>query len=451
LPLLENQDLSGLCENSVLPNVKSYNNIINAWCHTETEDAPERAEFILKALLLRRSKHSMEDRDIITSHPLVSTIRPDIVTFNLVLNAWAKSCQLQSGERAERLLNFMTNHASGENKFIPINHMKVSMNDLDIEPDVISYNSTMNAWSKCGHENAVYRAENVLNRLIDEYKKTGKVVPNSISFSTPMQAWSKTCDPDCGERAEALFNKLVELYQETGDESLKPTQSCYASLVAAYCNQAIITSQMQPFEKAIDALDRLQNEGGHKPKTSYYNMLLSVPSKMNGDESIKFNIAIKAKSILFEMQSESDGRFIPRPDISSFNNVIRGFQNYEDERRKREALFSVLDTFNMLCEYSSCEPNYQTYIQLLKAIQLCLEDDTRDRAILCEEIFRKCCESGLLTNAVLKIVENTLPRQSIQRIEACKTSSGPGPLTVYNLPPEWSDNRRVGQNQRRNR
>jgi hypothetical protein len=329
--------------------------------------------------------------------------------------------------------------------------MKVNMDDLDVEPDVISYNSAINAWSKSGHDSAAYRAETLLNRLISDYKETGRIVPNAISFCTAIQACSKTSDPRCGERAEEIFGKLVELYQESGDDSLKPTESCYSSLASAHCNQTIITSEMQSFDKAVDALNRLQSEGGHERKTLHYNMILSVPSKMCGVETSKFDIAMKAKSILFEMQSNNSRCFIPHPDIFSFNNVIRGFQNYEDERRRRESLFCVLDVFNMLGEDSRCEPNYQTYIQLLQAVQSSLADDSRDRAILCEEIFRKCCESGLLTNGVLKIVQNMLPRQSIQRIEACKISFGSSPLTVNNLPPEWSDNRRVGQNQRRNR
>ena len=78
-------------------------------------------------------------------------------------------------------------------------------------------------------------------------------------------------------------------------------------------------------------------------------------------------------------------------------------------------------------------------------------EDTNDRARVCEEIFRKCCESGLLTNAVIRIVVNMLPSDSLRRLEGCKTNIEPGGLTVYNLPSEWSENRRVGQNERRNR
>jgi hypothetical protein len=105
----------------------------------------------------------------------------------------------------------------------------------------------------------------------------------------------------------------------------------------------------------------------------------------------------------------------------------------------------------MICQADNCNPNDQSYIHLLRAIQSSLLDDTRDRSILCEEIFRNCCEAGLLTNATLKILENLLPQQSMQRLNACRISSGSGQLTVYDLPPEWSDNRRVGQNQRRKR
>jgi hypothetical protein len=78
--LLEHQDLSDLYGNKVLPNVQSYNNGINAWSHDKTENAPERAESILKALLLRRNKTSLDGKGYHDN----SSIR----------------CQLQSGERA---------------------------------------------------------------------------------------------------------------------------------------------------------------------------------------------------------------------------------------------------------------------------------------------------------------------------------------------------------------
>lgn len=443
-----------LYENSVIPNVQSYNNVINAWSHDKSENAPERAESILKALLRRRNQHDLatEEQDSMINHPLVNSINPDVVTFNLVLNAWARSNQLQSGERAERMLNFMAGYSMQDKvTLIPRNEMKINLDDIGVEPDVISYNSTMNAWLKSGHESAANRAEELLNRLMNEYQNTGSIIPNDISFSTVMQAWSKSSDPNCGARAEILFDRLTELHRISGHETLIPSESCYTSLLAAYCNEAVIACKEESFQNAMNTLHRMQDEGGHTPKSSHNNMVLSVPSKISGNESIRFNVATKAKSLLIESQMDTGGDPGSSLDTYSFNHVIKAFQDYKDDFRRRESLFSALDTFNMLCEVDYCEPNDQTYIHLLKAIQSSLVDDSRDRVVLCEEIFRKCCESGLLTNAALKIIENLLPRQSIQRLEACRISSDPGPLTVYNLPPEWSENRRVGQNQRRNR
>jgi len=45
------QSLEDLEETSALPNIKPYNNVINAWSHDRSDEGPERAEEILKALL----------------------------------------------------------------------------------------------------------------------------------------------------------------------------------------------------------------------------------------------------------------------------------------------------------------------------------------------------------------------------------------------------------------
>ena len=443
------QSSEDLEENSVLPNIKSYNNVINAWSHDRSDEGPERAEEILKALL-RKVPPSANSGDI-TSHPLLNAIYPDVVTFNLAINTWTRSGRAEAGERAERILNLLLNHNSTK-AFVLSNELKITLDELNVVPDVISFNSTINAWSKSGVRDGAQRAEGVLTRLLAEYEKHGEVMPNSISFSTSMQAWAKSNEPNRGSKAQDVFDKLISIYRETNDEGLQPSESCYGALISAYCAEAEEIGKREAFEKAVEALSRMQREGGFIAKTSHYNLIISVPSKIRDcDEVIRYDIALKARSILVEMIEVTKGSPHSAPDVYSFNNVLKAFQGYKDEKRKRESLFAVLDIFNMLCESGNCGPNDQTYIHLLKAVQESLIDESEDRALLSEEIFRKCCESGLLTNAVLNIVGNLLPSVSLKRLQACRTASHTGPLTVYNLPTEWSENRRVGQNQRRNR
>ena len=448
------QSLEDLEESMVVPNIKSYNNVINAWSHDRSGEGPERAEEILKALLQQVSASQGESSvGEITRHPLLNQIYPDVVTFNLVINAWTKSGRTEAGERAERILNLLIDQSpQAIRAFVQTDELKVDFDELDVAPDVISFNSTINAWSKSGNRDSPQRSEDVLRRLLAEYEKHGEVTPNTVSFCTAMQAWAKSSEPNRGSKARDLFDELISLYGETNNDRLRPSESCYGALISAYCAEAEENGEDHVFEAAMESLVRMQREGGFIPKTSHYNSILFVPSKMKDcDEVSRFKIASKARSILMEMTEITKGSPLSAPDIYSFNNIIKAFQGYDDEARKRESLFAVLDVFNMLCESNNCGPNDQTYIHILKAVQESLTIESKDRAVLCEEIFRKCCESGLLTNAVLNIVGNLLPPVSLKRLEACRSASKTGSLTVYNLPSEWSENRRVGQNQRRNR
>jgi hypothetical protein len=449
----DDQSLEDLEENMVVPNIKSYNNVINAWSHDRSGDGPERAEELLKALL--RQVFTLEDNSVsgeISRHPLLNLIYPDVVTFNLVINAWTRSGRAEAGKRAERILNLLIDQSPQTIKaFMSNDELKVDFDELNVAPDVISFNSTINAWSKSDDRDSAQRSENVLHQLLTDYEKHGEVVPSAVSFCTAMQAWAKSSDPNRGSKTQDLFDKLICLHNEIDDDRLRPSESCYGALLSAYCADAEETGEEKIFEAAMESLVRMQREGGFIPNTSHYNLLLFVPSKMRDcDEAKRFNIALKARSILEEMTENTKRSPNSAPDIYSFNNIIKAFQGYDDEERKRESLFAVLDVFNMLCETNNCGPNDQTYIHLMKAVQESLIE-SKDRAILCEEIFRKCCESGLLTNAVLNIIGNLLPPVSLKRLEACRTASKTEPLTVYNLPLEWSENRRVGQNQRRNR
>ena len=445
-------DIEDLEENSVVPNIKSYNAVINAWSHEKLGRGPQRAEEILRALLRQVPQSSTSSIDI-TNHPLLSIIYPDVVTFNLTINAWARSELPQAGERAEAILNFMSGKSSSKSAlFLPENDMKISLDELNIVPDVISFNSAINAWCKSGHEEGAYRAQQILDRLLMESGEGGELMPNSISFSTAMNAWAQSSDPNCGSKAETLFERQLTLYEERNNEVCRPSESSFRVLVSAWCNEAAKSGKEETFDKALKAMVRMQREGGFLPKTAEYNLLLSVPSKIQAnDDMSRYNIAMKARAILMEML-ENDRSSGSAPDIYSFNYVIKGFQGYNEEDCRRESLFAVIDAFNMLCETETCNANDQTYIHMFKAIQDSLAGDSQERAgRIIEEIFRKCCESGLLTNAVLRTVANMLPSQSLQRLEACRTNDDSGPLAVNNLPSEWSENRRVGQNQRRDR
>lgn len=61
------------------PNLLSYNTCINAWAQSPTPDSAARAEALFTRMLRRYKEDAF------------STVKPDVVTFSSVLNALAKS------------------------------------------------------------------------------------------------------------------------------------------------------------------------------------------------------------------------------------------------------------------------------------------------------------------------------------------------------------------------
>jgi len=460
---LDDEDYDENINNSVLPNIKSYNAVINSWSHNKSTRGTARAEEILRALLKKGITSLPPSSNRIRPLPIVQGICCDIVTFNSVLNTWAKSESVEAGERAEAILNYLTDFkqrnvstpASNGSKFHGLfkdKEIRSAIATLQIQPDVITYNSVIKAWSQCS--GGAQRAEQVLNRLLNEaerehltFNNTKGVLPNAISFSATIHAWAKTNEVKGGEKSENLLDRMQVLYRKSKDDKLKPSEACHTGVISAWLNCEDRSCAEKCYDKAEKALVKMKEDGFY-PNISVYNSVLSAFAKtgING-----FDRASSARHILMSMIIDATrSNDAAKPDVYSFHHVIKSSLNCtggSDSRKNN--LFSAIDTFNSLCQSDNCQPDYQTFILILKVIQTLMPKESTERTKLCEHFFRQTCESSLLTNAVIRILENLLPLSSWKRLESCRTDSETDLLTVYALPSEWSSKRRIGQNQRR--
>ncbi len=436
-----------LQEHSVFPNIKSYNSIINAWSHNRSSHRLERVMEILRALITKPVADTKVPIDeSITNHPLLQFIEPDSVTLNSTLTCVARSGPKDAGKRSEKILNALM--GTGSPSVIGLKESR-SSSRIYLSPDIISYNIVIKAYAECDD---VSRAEELLDHLVKEGRANPSLKPDANSFNAVIQGWSNSSDVNCGEKAEAIFNRCIERFEETDYDALLPSASYYNYLVRAWCQQALNSGDELSYNKAIEVLNEMRNRG-FSPTTDLHNKLLSIPhtiSVKDGRDESRLKMARLGRAVLLaEVEKESDRTNL---NIFSFNHVIKGFQGFSRARHRRECIFAIIDTFNVISNSQICKPNDQTFIQVFKGIQLSLDKDFNDRGRLCEDLFRECCESGQLTNATIRICQasNMLPKESILKLEACRSDSKSpcGPLTVYNLPFEWSSNRRSGQNQR---
>ena len=83
-----------------------------------------------------------------------------------------------------------------------------------MKPNTISFNSVISAWAKSGERGAAQRAESILKRM-QELHEAGNpdVKPNTISFNSVISAWANSGERGAAERAEAILKRMQELHE----------------------------------------------------------------------------------------------------------------------------------------------------------------------------------------------------------------------------------------------
>ncbi len=392
-----------LDENHAVPNIYTFNALLLAYASIEncSEQITRRGQSVLSGLI--------RGGDILT-YPAIPHVRPNIVTINAYLKLLANSSWSYAAEEARDVLMFLMCNDEHTRNF---KYQSFS----SILDDPIS--------------------RNMLSEL--------QLRPDDITVSTVLHAIanSKT-QRDCGVVANEIMTQLQE-----NDPAFTFTESIYSGAVKVWVNQAKLHNDGAFFFEAEDALKEMENQG-HRPTIELYNSVLSLSSLEFRDEAEKLNVAIRCRTILSRlMDNTTNDSPNFQPNIYSFNHIIKACSRFHDTKNMKFGFFTALDTFNALNQSTYCDANEQTYIHMFKVLQNLVTDEAECIA-LCEELFQKCCQAGLTTNAVLRIIENILPKTSLRRLSDCKKDPEKK-LVVNNLPSEWSTNRRVGQNKRRNR
>ena len=157
----------------------SFNAVLDAWARSGDRVAPRRAEQILTHMdeLYRAGNKG---------------VKPDRYTYNTLINVWAKSCERGSAARAEYVLSIM------EKRF--------REGDQDFKPNTRTYTSVIDAWAKSGEKGAARRAEQILNNMISRYEAAGDpdVKPN-------VHTANAVCNVSRCWKADLLFSQILKL------------------------------------------------------------------------------------------------------------------------------------------------------------------------------------------------------------------------------------------------
>jgi len=301
------------------PNIKTFNACINAWAQCPMQsDSALRAKAILEKLNVLQ-----------TVKGLLLDVTPNNVSYNSIIKAHAN---LGEGDQAEAVLTLMEDF------------YKTSNNE-EIKPDLVSFSTVLNAYAKIApyESGAERKAEDLLTRMIKEYKNKVDENGREISYSVQPNVWCFNAVLNChaargsGNRALLLLNAMEEMAEKDKIEAVRPDTYTYNTVLKALAN----SRERGSIDRARQILDKMESDKIVKPDSITYNTVILGCANNGGKYAGR-----TAELILrqMEVRFKKGDKFV-KPDASTYTSVIKAWMFSEDKGRFRrvEEIVSALE------------------------------------------------------------------------------------------------------------
>lgn len=260
-------------------------------------------------------------------------------------------------------------------------------------PNLHSFVTLLYAVVNSGRPGAPQQAENLLRGMYQDYKN-GNVAakPNTQAITLVIDCWAKSGSRDAGEKAEALLDWMIELYRETNDESFKPNPVTWNAAVNAWAKSRVFGKA----SRAKGVLDRMvsmyeSDKEGAKPNTFIYTAVVNAAAYTVGDVTEKQNAFRIATNTLADLENSNYGK-----------------------------------------------PNHVTFGAYMTACRNLIPEG-ESRALAVGDVFKKCCQVGMVNEMVLQRVQSALSTEQLRKLFQSSVTQD-GAIDVSNLPMEWRRN-----------
>jgi pentatricopeptide repeat protein len=269
------------------PNSNVYNSLMSCYTRGGNSDKAQKAFNLLQKMKKLGA----------SGNPWT---RPDTISYNIAMNAFAKSRRRDAPIKVEELL-------------LEMNDEYAQTGDPRIRPNRRSVNTCLDAWAKSGLDGADERIMAWIQRMREAHESgQNNISPDMWSYTHYLQALSKAGKPRMGDEAERVLEEMEDLYRK-GYQSLKPNVLTFTN--AIHC--IALSGQDDAVERALAILDRMEDlhAGGFgdvRPNLFTYNCVINTiaKSKRRGKAELALQILRRIQSVAL------------RPGSVSFNNVI---------------------------------------------------------------------------------------------------------------------------------
>eukprot|EP00584_Thalassiosira_punctigera_P010098 CAMPEP_0172544400 /NCGR_PEP_ID=MMETSP1067-20121228/14566_1 /TAXON_ID=265564 ORGANISM="Thalassiosira punctigera, Strain Tpunct2005C2" /NCGR_SAMPLE_ID=MMETSP1067 /ASSEMBLY_ACC=CAM_ASM_000444 /LENGTH=786 /DNA_ID=CAMNT_0013330959 /DNA_START=203 /DNA_END=2563 /DNA_ORIENTATION=- len=419
-----------------LPGSLQYTLLVESYAKSGTADAIRRAEDVIDCVL-------ESDKVSLNAQML-----------NALIGAYANIGNPEAAEKATAILERME-------------YLKEFGGS--VRPTVHSYSIAISAWTKCESEAAAVNAENILNRLFENYDRllrneeygqhVEELMPNNIVFNSAIDAWARSGSPEAGEKSLALLHRM-ETLSRMADYNVRPDTISFNTCIKAFCNSDVVDAPI----KAEEILSKLETNPQYpkrngsvlivRPNRLSYNTVInawaksSLPqSAMRAEDlllrmiksfksdtfatttpdSVTFasvlNALAKSKTVRFKSEKchsilkamtdlhEDDGSYDTKPNIICYNTVLNAcaFSARGTEEERRQALKVAVETFNQMRQGKhDVSPDAVSYGNMLKCCaNLMPPGDHRNG--MASRLFMSCCDEGVVGGMCLDEIRRCIP------------------------------------------
>jgi pentatricopeptide repeat protein len=216
---------------------------------------------------------------------------PNVVVYNILLNAYAKSGNVKMTEQT--LQKMMQGEING------------------VSPDTISYTTLLSAYAHAATPDSATSAATLLTQMLELYENGFESAkPNVVSFTNVIHCYSRL---GMGDKAVDWLRRLEALFLETNDADLKPD---------LYTYNVVLMSKMNNPERAEDFLRHILQERRNwvRPNARSFNIVMSAWAKRGEAE--------RAECILQQMHDHYvSGELETNPDVVAYNTLLDAWAN----------------------------------------------------------------------------------------------------------------------------
>ena len=328
----------------IKPTSKSYNTLMLAWAKSKNPLAIMGAEKILRTML--------------TESDTESVVRPDSVTFAIILNIYAR----QSGEeaiiKAETLVN--------------------SMSGLQVKKNNSVYSALQDVYVRSGKKDAPEKAMSVLQEMLSAHSK-GHVRsrPKIVNYNNVLCAYSRTPSQNSALRAVEMVNR-IEAPAEEGGYDIDPDRLTYffAILACSRCpNSTFGANIAEPLLERME--DRSKAEAKRREELSIaahplisldiecFNVVLTALSKSRDRNAVD-----RIFKIISRMEEYADrGQEYLRPNTRSLNTALNALSYRKTKDAAKRAEQTLKRMFELSAEGASSKPDAFSYTAILRCYQ----------------------------------------------------------------------------------